>query len=278
MGRPGDVKAEAKHAARKVEDSPALRWLARAGYVANGVVHALVGIIALTIAFGGKGESDQAGAFKAIAAAPLGFAALWGLAAALCALGAWHAAEGLLAHDAPDDAAGPVRKWGRRLAEWGQAIVFLALGVISGAVAAGARPSGDRAVEIVSRGILSLPGGPYLLGLIGLSIGGGGVAFVVMGVLRSFEKKIDVPDGALGATVKGLGIVGFIAKGLALIVVGVLLVIAAVQVDPETAAGLDGAMRALLALPVGHWIAGLVGVGFLAYAVFCAFRARYARI
>jgi hypothetical protein len=278
------MKADAKHAARKVEDSPALRWLARAGYVANGVVHALVGIIALILAFGGKGESDQAGALKAIAAAPLGFAALWALGIALCALGAWHAAEGLLAHDARDGAEGTIttkgtiRKWGRRLAEWGQAVVFVALGLIAAAVAAGARPSGDRAVESVSRGILSLPGGPYLLGLIGLSIGGGGVAFVVMGVLRSFEKKIDVPDGALGTTIKGLGIVGFIAKGLALIVVGVLLVIAAVQVDAETAAGLDGAMRALLALPVGHWIAGLVGVGFLAYAVFCAFRARYARI
>lgn len=285
----GEVKAEAKHAARKVEASPTVRWLARSGYVANGVVHALVGVIALVLAFGGRGESDQAGAFKAIAAAPLGFAALWALAVALCALGAWHAAEGLLAHEVPHDdddedaeglakKKGLARKWGRRVAEWGQALVFLALGAIAASVAIGAKPSGDHAVEAVSRGVLSVPGGPFLLGLAGLGIGGGGVAFVVMGFLRSFENKMDLPDGPLGLSVKGLGVVGFIAKGLALIVVGVILVVAAVKTDPQAAGGLDGAMQALLELPVGPWIAGLVGVGFLAYAVFCAFRARYARI
>lgn len=265
-----------------VESSPAVRWLARAGYVANGIVHALVGIIVLIIAFGGRGESDQVGAFKAIAAAPIGFAALWALAIALCALGAWHAAEGLLAHDSRDAARGAARgaarKWGRRFAEWGQAIVFVGLGVISASVAAGAKPSGDRAVEDISRGILALPGGAFVLGVIGLAIGGGGVGFVVMGVLRSFEKRLDLPDGRLGAAVKTLGVVGFVAKGLALIAVGILLVIAAVRVDPRVAGGLDAATRALLALPIGHWIAGLVGVGFLAYAVFCGFRARYARI
>ncbi|QIG41044.1 DUF1206 domain-containing protein [Microbacterium sp. 4R-513] len=272
------MKADAKEAARKVESSPALRWLARAGYVANGVVHALVGIIVLILAFGGSGESDQAGAFKAIASAPVGFAALWALAVALWALGAWHAAEGLLAPNPKGGTGGALRKWGRRLAEWGQAVVFVALGIFASAVALGARPNGEKAAESASRGLLTVPGGPLVLGLIGIGIGIGGITFVVMGILRSFEKQMDLPDGGFGAAIKLLGIVGFVAKGIALLVLGVILVIAAVRLDPKAAGGLDGAIQAILRLPIGPWLAGLVGIGFLAYAVFCGFRARYARI
>jgi fumarate reductase subunit D len=275
---PAELKVEAKRAARKATDNPVLRVLARAGYVANGLVHAIVAIIVLVLAFGGSGESDQSGAFKALAVTPLGHAALWMLAVTLCALAAWHAAEGLAVRDGRGDVKGAAQKWGRRAAEWGQALVFAALGAIAGSVALGAEPDAEQTAEDASRGLISIPGGPLVLGAVGLAIGGGGIAFVVMGVLRSFENKVDIPDGALGATVRALGIVGFIAKGVALIVIGIILVIAAVRLDPQTAGGLDGAMEAILRLPAGPFLAGLVAVGFLAYAVFCVFRARYARL
>lgn len=272
------MRTEAKQAARKAESSSLFRILARAGYFAAGIVHGLVGVIVLILAFGGKGEGDQAGAYKAIVAVPVGFVALWVLAIALVALAAWHAAEGLLADGPPDDATSVATKWWRRVAEWGQALVFAALGLIAASVALGARPNADTAAEDASRGILSIPGGPFVLGAIGLGVGIGGVVFIVMGVGRSFEQQLDLPEGGLGATVKTLGIGGFIAKGIALVVVGVLLLIAAVRIEPKAAGGLDGAIDALLRLPIGPWLAGLVGVGFLAYAVFCGFRAWYARI
>src|SRR3954467_5081717 len=118
-----DTKAEVKHVARRAESSRAFRGAARAGFAANGLVHILIGVIVLAVAFGGKGETDQAGAFKALAAAPAGFLALWALAVALLALGAYHVLEGILARGGGDAA----RKWGRRVSEWGQAFVFLAL-------------------------------------------------------------------------------------------------------------------------------------------------------
>ena len=112
-----------KHVAREAEANRGLRGVARAGYAANGCVHILVGVIVLVVAFGGDGETDQAGALKAIGAAPLGFLALWALAIALLGLGLYHLLEGVLAWGG--DAA---RKWGRRVSEWGQALVFIALG------------------------------------------------------------------------------------------------------------------------------------------------------
>ena len=60
--------------------------------------------------------------------------------------------------------------------------------------------------------------------------------------------------------------------------VGVLVVIAAIRVEPDTAGGLDGAVSALMALPAGPFLAALVGLGFLAYGVFTVFRARFARL
>lgn len=252
--------------------------LARAGYVANGAVHLLIGAIVFALAFGGDGEGDQAGALKAVAGAPAGFVVLWLIAIALWALGVWHVVEGILARDRSGDAKGTVRKWGRRAAEWGQAVVFIALGVVAAAVALGARPDGEETAESASRGLLTLPGGPIVLALIGIAIAIGGVAFVVMGVLRSFRKRMHVPAGAVGRGITILGVVGFVAKGISLLIVGVLLVVAAVTSDAEAAAGLDGAVQALLDLPLGPLLVAVVGVGFAAYGVFTIARARYARM
>jgi hypothetical protein len=268
----------AKAVAREAEASTAFEALARAGYVANGVVHLLIGTIVLVIAFGGRAEGDQAGAFKAVAGAPLGFVLLWLIAIALAALGVWHIAEGILARDRSGDVKGAARKWGRRAAEWGQALIFIALGLISAAVALGARPNAEKTAEAASRGLLYLPGGPIVLGLVGLGIATGGVSFIVMGVLRSFHKRMAIPDGALGRTVTAAGIVGFVAKGIALVIVGVLLLIAAVRDDAKTAGGLDGAVDALLDLALGPVLVGVVGAGFIAYGAFTVARGRYARM
>lgn len=272
------MRTEAKQAARAAESSRAFRTLARSGFAANGVVHVLIGVIVLVAAFGGGGETDQAGAFKAIAAAPLGFVALWVIAIALWALAAWHAAEGLLSRAPESDAEGLAKKWGVRVSEWGQAVVFAALGVIAAAVALGARPDTDKTAQDTSRGVLSIPGGPFLLGAVGLGILIAGIAFFVMGVRRSYRNKVEIPPGGLGRAVEVLGVVGFVAKGIALAIVGVLLLVAAIRLDPDAAGGLDGAIEALLALPAGPVLAAIVGVGFLAYGVFCGFRARYAKL
>ncbi|MDF2555570.1 MAG: hypothetical protein K0R60_1465 [Microbacterium sp.] len=265
--------AVAKDAARAAEASAPFRVLARAGYAANGVVHALIGGIVLAVAVGGEGESDQAGAFKAIGAAPAGFLALWALAVALAALGVWHACAAVLARGSAG-----IARWGLRVSEGSQAIVFLAFAAISSAVALGAKPDAEEAAESASRGVLAIPGGTFVLGAAGLGFGIAGVAFAVMGARRSFRSKMTVPSGPLGHAIDSLGLIGFVAKGVALFTVGVLAVVAAVRIEPDRAGGLDGAIAALLALPFGPVVIGAVGVGFLAYAVFCCFRARYARI
>ena len=71
----------------------------------------------------------------------------------------------------------------------------------------------------------------------GLGIGITGIAFIVMGVRRTFRNKIDIPEHGIGRSVAGLGLVGFVAKGIALIIVGILLLVAAVKTDADAAGG-----------------------------------------
>lgn len=262
-----------KKVAREVRRNPALRATARAGFVANGVVHLLMGVLALAVATGSAAESDQSGALRAIASAPLGLALIWLVAVALGGLSLWNIIDGVV----PDarGASGTAQRWGKRLASWGRAALYLTLAIAAASVALGARNDTDESVQSGSRDLLAIPGGPIALGVIGAVIGGAGVTFAVLGLMRSFRKLMTIPDGLHGKVVTGLGIFGYLAKGLALLVVGVLLLVAAVRLDPSAAGGIDGALHALLGTPLGPLAVGAIGGGLIAYGIFSTLRARY---
>jgi hypothetical protein len=267
------ARRAARRTAREAESSTPLRALARAGYAGDGFVHLLIGVIVLVVTFGGDGESDQTGAFKAVAAAPLGFVALWTLAVVLWALALYHVLEVVLARGE-----NAMKKWARRASESGQALVFATLGVISAIVATGAQPNGEQTVESASGTLLAVPGGSWVLAAVGIGIAIGGVVFAFFGVTRRFRQHTTIPPGPLGAAVSTLGVAGYAAKGAALAIVGVLLVVAAATLDREVAGGMDGAAHALVRLPYGPWLGAAVGVGVIAYGFFLFARARYTRL
>ena len=92
------------------------------------------------------------------------------------------------------------------------------------------------------------------------------------------RRDLRVPDGKTGRTVVALGILGYVAKGVALVSLGVLAVVAAITTDSSEVTGLDGALRALTELPYGVLLLSIVGLGLVAYGVYCAARARWARL
>jgi len=266
-------RAEVRHAAHRAEANPVFETLARAGFVADGVVHVLIGVLAIVVAFGGDGKADQSGALLTIAGAPLGFVVLWLAALALAALGVWQILDGVLVRR--DSRA---RRWGARLIEWGKAAVFFALAYVAAVVAVGARPDPDGIVQEASRGVLFVPGGPIVLGLVGVAVGAGGVGFAIIGLTRRFVRLLSLPSGRAGSIVTGIAVFGYIAKGLALLAVGVLLIVAAVKVDPGDAGALDAALDGLIALPLGPMLCGAIGAGLIAYGVFLGLSARYRRL
>ena len=95
--------------------------------------------------------------------------------------------------------------------------------------------------------------------------------------MKRFLEEVDLGSASPRTTrlVTRLGQAGFPAKGVALGVVGGLLVYAAATFDPARATGLDGALRAILGAPFGRVLLTLVAVGIAAFGAYCFVRARY---
>ncbi|MCU1524535.1 MAG: rane protein [Microbacteriaceae bacterium] len=265
--------APAKKVAQEATASKPLRGLARTGFAVNGLMHVVIGLVAIRIATGSGGEADQSGAFAQIAAAPGGPFILWVIVIGMVALGVWLILAAFLIPGAD-----PKRKWAHRGAEFAKGVVYLALGATAFSFARGGSTNSVTTSKTFSATLLSAPGGAILLVVLGLAVIAIGGYFIVKGATRKFRQDIRVSSGAAGKATVVLGIVGYIAKGVALCVVGILVVVAALLANPSKSTGLDGALRTFAALPFGSWIVGAIGVGLVAYGLYSFARARLARL
>ncbi|APH44056.1 hypothetical protein BMW26_03060 [Microbacterium sp. 1.5R] len=262
----------AKGAARTAQRSDAFRRVARAGFVVIGLVHIIIGAIAVSIASGGGGDADQDGAMEQIRSTPVGGLVLGVIAVALIALAVWQVASGLLTGGKE------TRKWGMRIKLIGIAGAYLVIAGLALIFAFGGHVESEDTSRALSAVVLSAPGGIVALIVLGLTVAGVGIGFIVIGFTRGFEKTMDVPTGPSRPGIVALGVAGYIAKGIAIAVTGALFVVAAWTQDPQKAAGLDAALRSLVDLPLGRAILWLVGVGLAIYGVFSMVRARFARM
>jgi hypothetical protein len=264
--------------AEQAGDSMSLEWLARGGLIGYGVVHLLVGWLALQIAWGiSAGTSaDTSGALQTLADRPFGKVLLWVVAVGLVALALWQVSEAVWGH--PDrDRGKRVRK---QATSGAKAAVYAALAVSAAMVALGSGSSSAQSQEQATTGVLAWPGGRVLVVAAGLVIVGVGVGGVIKGAKKSFTEEINTSSMAPRSRkgVLGLGQVGYIAKGLALSVVGGLLTYATITFDRQQAQGLDGALQTILAQPFGRFLLTAVALGFAAFGVFAILQSRYRRM
>ena len=256
-------------AARRVERIPAVRVLARVGNAAIGILHILIGVIAIAVAFGagGGGDADQSGALQALIAVPGGLFVVWAVIVGLIALALWQILQTIVAPKATT-----------RVVEIAKGVVYAVLAVTAIGIAAGGRSDASSSETSASSHLLSLPGGVFVLAAIGLAIVGVGIGFIVNGATHRFERGLRLPPNALAGITTTLGRVGYIAKGVALGIVGGLVVAGAVTFDPGKASGLDGALKTLTQLPFCVFLLILIAVGLIAYGVFWCVRAVAVRL
>ena len=263
----------AKTAARSTRNSTPLRAVARTGYAMNGVVNAFIGFIAIGIAVSGGGSADQSGAFAAIGSNPIGAIALWFIAIALAALGIWYLIGAFLNRDEDKK-----KRAANMAIEVGKGIAYLAFAATAFGFAVGTGSDSSQQSSSLTADLLATPGGVFLVVVIGLVICGVGAYMVRKGLTRKFEEDITMPTGTAAKGVRALGIFGYVARGVALFIVGVLFVVAAFTADSSKATGLDGALKALASLPFGQVLLVLVGLGFIAYGAYSVARAKLARL
>lgn len=276
--RPVTSAAEsANQSAKQVAQSRPVKLAARVGLLSYGVTHLLIAWIALQIAFGGGGgeKADQGGAFQALAAQPLGRTLLWVLTIGFVAVALWRLEQAIWGYRYVSDTTEQLRK---RAVSGGKVVIFAVLAVLAGR-AAGGGGGGGAGQQQATAGLLGLPGGQFIVGAVGLGVIVAGGAKVYAGWEKTFRDDMDLPsDRRARMVAERTGQVGFIAKGLATALIGVLIVIAAWRFDPKEAAGLDSALKSLAAQPFGPFLLAAVAIGLACYGVFCFFDARYHRV
>jgi hypothetical protein len=262
---------DVKHVTSEASDHPALRGAARVGYATSGLLHLLIGWIALQIAFGGSGKNaDQSGALSQLAGNGLGKALLWLGVVGFLGLALWQLADAVVGHPGGDSDA-----WADRAKSGGKAVVYLALAWSAFTFARGSSSnSKSQSVDFTSK-LLQHSGGRILVVVIGLGVIAVGGYHVYKGGTKKFLEEL---RGHPGAWTTRAGQVGYIAKGVALAIVGFLFVAAGVHKQAKEASGLDGALRSLRDQPFGTALLVLMALGFAAYGLYSFARARYAKI
>ncbi|MGI9064535.1 MAG: DUF1206 domain-containing protein [Pseudonocardiaceae bacterium] len=241
----------------------------RAGFGINAVQHVLIGLLALQIARGvGGARADQSGALGAVAAQPFGRTLLWLFVAGFAGLSLVHVARavGIRGDDAKGD----------RFNAGALSVYYVALAVLALQFARGSGGGG----QDVTATALTWPGGRLLVGAVGLVFVGVGVYHCYKGVTSGFRDELNIRDlmGRSGTAVERFTQFGYLAKGVALILIGVLVVIGAVRFDPKSAGGLDTALHALASRPFGPYLLSLVALGLIAFGGFLAVRARRGKV
>nr|WP_281496820.1 DUF1206 domain-containing protein [Ornithinimicrobium sp. F0845] len=248
-----------------------MELLARIGYAGSGLVHLLIAWIAGQVALGGSGEADETGALQQLKGTPVGGVLLWGIAGAFAALAVWHLVEALLPrHESAKD-----QLLGRGKAV-GKAVVYGALGWTAFRVVTGqGADSGESSTEATST-LMTAPAGRVLVGVLGLVVLGVGAYHVYKGLTRKFLEDLQGTGGReVTRAVTILGTTGYVAKGAALGIVGLLIGLAALQADPDQQTGMDAALKTLRDQPFGVVLLLLVAAGLATYGLYSFARARY---
>jgi hypothetical protein len=263
-----------------VTDHPVLEHLARVGLVAYGVLHVLIGWLALRIAWFVQPrteDADQTGALQTVAGSPGGLVLLWVIGLGMLALALWQGGEVLRWWTGLLDPRRRVRAAVVCAKCAAKAVVYAVLGVTALFFALGAEYDAADRFRNLTDEALEIPGGSALIVVVGIGVASVGLYTLVRGVTGGFMKDLDLdaaPD-RWEPLIQRIGSAGYVAKGIAFALSGGLLVYAAATEDVSTATGLDGAMNLIAAAPTGQWLLTAVAVGFAAFGLYALARARY---
>jgi amino acid transporter len=261
--------------AHRAATSDKMRALARLGLAAHGAVYVLIGVLAVLLAFGDRSkETDQQGALQELAQNTGGWALLLVIAVGLAAYALWRFTQAALGSGDGDGAK-------ERAKDAGRGVAYAALAVSAFTVVVNGRAqSQSKSQQTWTARIMQHDGGRWLIGLVGAVVVVVGVVFIYRGATEKFKKHLELSEMSPGArkTTEILGLVGTIARGVVIVMVGVLLITAAVQYDPGKARGLDGALRALRDTPVGPWLLVAVALGLVMFGLFGFCEARWRKL
>ncbi len=251
-------------------------WLDKAiriGLVCYGIVHLLIAWLAFQLALGDhEGKPSAKGAMQQVAEQSFGEVLLWAIAIGMFFLVLWRLLEAALGHRDEEGA----KRWWKRADSLVKAVDLRGRWASSRSRWP-CTPAGRARVARTTAKLMDEPFGQWLVGLIGLAVVAYGANLVRRGLTEKFKEHLDAEgkSGESGKWYVRFGKVGYVAKGIAIAIVGGLFIYAAVEHEPKKSGGLDEALRTVLEQPFGPVLLGVIAIGIGCYGLFCFARARH---
>jgi hypothetical protein len=274
--RPTSASGAARSAGNGIVRSTAFEALARAGFVARGVVYAVIGVLALQLALGYGGKiTNQQGALHTVANQSFGKFLLTLVAIGLGGYSFWRLLRAALGHGPEGADSGFDRVAAAASGVAYGLMCFLAVEILMGSGGgSGASP------KHATAGVLGWPGGTVIVGIAGAVMIGVALYQGYRGITKKFLE--DSKTAEMGPRMKEwigrVGTVGHLARMVVFGLVGIFLIKAAVDFRPSAAVGLDGALAKLLQQSYGSVLLGIVAAGLIAFALYSLSDARYRKI
>lgn len=264
-----DVKQGLARAAR----GPWMQRAAGVGFVATGVVYAVIGIYALMLASGhGGGFLSAQDAPRAVQRQPFGDVLLVALALGLACHALWRFVEA--AFERPRGKS-QLARIGKRLGAVGGGLVSTLLSLTAFQHLVGrARPHGSWVQRV-----LRWDGGDWIVIAVGVGVAIAGGFQIYRACTPRYREDLETAE--MSATERRwlmrISRFGVGARGAVLIVGGWLCVQAGLHLDPKKSIGTGAALRTIAQQAWGMALLAIAAAGLLAYALFMMVNARYRR-
>jgi cytochrome b561 len=268
--------ASAEAHGRNFVQSTTFEALARAGFVARGLVYAIIGVLALKLAFGHGGKlTNQQGALKTVAHQPFGTVLLVLVAIGLGGYCLWRLVRAAIGHGPEGSDTGF-----ERLAAFASGLAYGALCALAVEILVSGHSGSSGSPKKATAGVFGWPGGTWIVGIAGAVMIAVALYQGYRGISHKFleDSKVEQMKPAVKKWITRLGTIGHLARMVVFGLVGVFLVKAAIDYNPKQAVGLDGALAKLTHYSYGPVLLGIVAAGLIAFAVYSLSDARYRRI
>lgn len=256
-------------------DSRWMPWLGRCGFVGRGLVYVVVGAFIVYAALTTEAAKGWRGAFLALRDLPGGIPAVLVLTVALGTFIAWRLAESLLD---PESIGNDVKGLALRGVYLVSAGVYTALAWKALTVLLGTSSSSDDGkTQHATALAMSAPLGRWLVLVVGIVVVIVALVQISRSVTLDVHKRLGRAGSELSTWIAVLGRIGLLCRGLVFAIIGGFFIYAAWFYAPGKARAMSGALRAIAAQPFGAWLLGAIGVGLIAFGLFCLAIARYRR-
>jgi hypothetical protein len=268
----------ASSTAREFTATPVFEGMARAGYVARGVIWLLVGVLALRLAQGVGSQPSQQGAMRTIAHQPFGHALLVVLAIGLVGYSLWRIAQAFVGSTPEAGKHGAVERIGALASGIAYGIfAVIAIELLRSSAKVSSSTSSTRKATASA---LSWPAGRELVAVAGLVMLGVAAYQIYTGVTRKFLEYSKTGEMAppIRTAFTAVGTAGMTARGVAFGLVGLFLLQAAKNANARDAVGLDGALYRVTNHAYGTLLLIFIALGLIAFGLYSLADARYRKI